>query len=105
MFAKYGPAFTLPFSEFKRRRDALVERVAATFGAGDHGRGVFAPGEDLSLIGRAVGRMPSAPPVDAQAELDDPRVLAAVDTKARFCLSTSPAASPGWVRRSGSRSR
>ena len=105
VFAKYGPAFTLPFSKFKRRRDALIEGVAATFGAGDHGRGVFAPGEDLSLMGRAVGRMPSAPPVDAQAELDDPRVLAAVDTKARVLPVYLAGGLTGLGRRSGSRSR
>ena len=83
VFAKYGPALTLPFSEFKRRRDALVDSVTATFGADDHGRGIFAPGEDHSLVGRAVDRMASAAPVRAQAELDDPRALAAVKADAQ----------------------
>ncbi len=82
VFAKYGPTLTLPFAEFKTRRDALVRRVADTFGADDRGRGVFAPGGDFDLIGRAVDSVPAAPPISAQVELDDPRALAAVDRKA-----------------------
>ena len=83
VFAKYGPAFTLPFSEFKRRRIAQVRRVAGAFGSNDGGRGVFAPGGDFDLVGRAVQDVPASAPIRAQAELDDRRALAAVDTNAK----------------------
>ena len=76
VFAKYGPSLGLAFSDFTRRRDALVRRWTGIYGQDDRGLGVFAPGEGSGLVGRAVAGLPADPPLRARAQLDDAHTYA-----------------------------
>jgi hypothetical protein len=76
----YGDAdLTLPFAEYLRQRDALVERMLDDFGDGPGG--IYRGGENADLVGRSVDELGAGSLPQASFELDGGGLLGDVDPK------------------------
>jgi hypothetical protein len=74
-------AITLPFGEFKRRRDEAVARQTALFGQENGMSGVFEPLSWRDLIGRRPNDIRAGPPASVTTALDSPQLYASVDPR------------------------
>ena len=74
----YGEAdLTMPFAEYLRRRDKLVQWMQDDFGTSP--AGIYAGGPDADLVGRGADAVNAAAPAGASFELDGGGLLADVD--------------------------
>ncbi|HBL17077.1 MAG: hypothetical protein A2X36_06385 [Elusimicrobia bacterium GWA2_69_24] len=87
---RQGRRRELPLSE--AARDAALSVQRRLFGAGAGWPSLFRAGASSRLLGRDVAAVPSCPPLDAEAELDQAALLRATDS------AVSPALLTGRIR-------
>jgi hypothetical protein len=74
-----GGSVEMAFSDFKRLRDADLDRMLASFSSLEVDDGIFRVGTDADLVGKSLDSLSPGPDRGARIELDSPGLYSSVD--------------------------